>query len=33
MLPELERAIYDIGNQLEEQDQEDAIWMRQGARG
>jgi V/A-type H+-transporting ATPase subunit D len=32
MLPELERGIYDIENRLEEGEQEDAIWMRQGAR-
>ena len=32
MLPELERGIYDIENRLEEGDQEDAIWMRRGAR-
>ena len=31
MLPELDRSIYDIENRLEELEQEDAIWMRQGA--
>ncbi len=31
MLPELSRSIYDIENRLEELEQEDAIWMRQGA--
>jgi V/A-type H+-transporting ATPase subunit D len=33
MLPELDRSIYDIENRLEELEQEDAIWMRQGAGG
>ena len=31
MLPELDRSIYDVENRLEELEQEDAIWMRQGA--
>jgi V/A-type H+-transporting ATPase subunit D len=31
MLPELDHSIYDIENRLEELEQEDAIWMRQGA--
>jgi V/A-type H+-transporting ATPase subunit D len=31
MLPELDHAIYDIENRLEELEQEDAIWMRRGA--
>jgi V/A-type H+-transporting ATPase subunit D len=31
MLPELDRGIYDVENRLEELEQEDAIWMRQGA--
>ena len=30
LLPELDRTIYDIENRLEELEQEDAIWMRQG---
>jgi len=33
MLPELDHSIYDIENRLEELEQEDAIWMRQGAGG
>ena len=33
MLPELDRSIYDIESRLEELEQEDAIWMRQGAAG
>ena len=33
MLPELDRSIYDIENRLEELEQEDAIWMRQGVGG
>ena len=32
MLPELDRSIADIEGRLEELEQEDAIWMRQGAR-
>ena len=31
MLPELDHAIYDVESRLEELEQEDAIWMRQGA--
>jgi V/A-type H+-transporting ATPase subunit D len=31
MLPELDRSIYDVESRLEELEQEDAIWMRQGA--
>jgi V/A-type H+-transporting ATPase subunit D len=31
MLPELDRSITDIEGRLEELEQEDAIWMRQGA--
>lgn len=31
MLPELERSIADIEGRLEELEQEDAVWMRQGA--
>jgi len=31
MLPELDRGIRDIEGRLEEGEQEDAIWMRQGA--
>jgi V/A-type H+-transporting ATPase subunit D len=31
LLPELERSLYDVENRLEELEQEDAIWMRQGA--
>jgi V/A-type H+/Na+-transporting ATPase subunit D len=31
MLPELDRSIADIEGRLEELEQEDAIWMRQGA--
>jgi V/A-type H+-transporting ATPase subunit D len=31
MLPELDRQLYDSENRLEELEQEDAIWMRQGA--
>jgi V/A-type H+-transporting ATPase subunit D len=31
MLPELDQGIYDIENRLEEGEQEDAVWMRQGA--
>lgn len=31
MLPELERSIGDIEGRLEELEQEDAVWMRQGA--
>ena len=31
MLPELEHAIYEIENRLEELEQEDAIWMRGAA--
>jgi V/A-type H+-transporting ATPase subunit D len=31
MLPELDRSIADIESRLEELEQEDAIWMRQGA--
>jgi V/A-type H+-transporting ATPase subunit D len=30
MLPELDRSIYDVESRLEELEQEDAIWMRQG---
>ena len=33
MLPELDRTLYDSESRLEELEQEDAIWMRQGARG
>lgn len=33
MLPELDRSIGDIEGRLEELEQEDAIWMRQGAVG
>jgi V/A-type H+-transporting ATPase subunit D len=33
MLPELDRSIYDVDSRLEELEQEDAIWMRQGATG
>jgi V/A-type H+-transporting ATPase subunit D len=33
MLPELDRDIHDIESRLEELEQEDAIWMRQGAGG
>ena len=33
MLPELDHSIYDIESRLEELEQEDAIWMRQGAGG
>lgn len=33
MLPELDHGIADIESRLEELEQEDAIWMRQGARG
>ncbi|HEX7441512.1 MAG TPA: V-type ATP synthase subunit D [Caldimonas sp.] len=33
MLPELDRSIGDIEGRLEELEQEDAIWMRQGATG
>jgi V/A-type H+/Na+-transporting ATPase subunit D len=33
MLPELDRSIYDVESRLEELEQEDAIWMRQGAGG
>jgi len=32
MLPELDHSIADIESRLEELEQEDAIWMRQGAR-
>ncbi|MDP2007558.1 MAG: V-type ATP synthase subunit D [Rubrivivax sp.] len=31
MLPELERSIADIEGRLDELEQEDAVWMRQGA--
>jgi len=31
MLPEIDHDLYDIENRLEELEQEDAIWMRQGA--
>jgi V/A-type H+-transporting ATPase subunit D len=31
MLPELDRSIADIEGRLEELEQEDAVWMRQGA--
>lgn len=31
MLPELDRALVDIEGRLEELEQEDAVWMRQGA--
>jgi V/A-type H+-transporting ATPase subunit D len=31
MLPEIDRSIYDVESRLEELEQEDAIWMRQGA--
>jgi V/A-type H+-transporting ATPase subunit D len=31
MLPELDRSIVDVESRLEELEQEDAIWMRQGA--
>jgi len=31
MLPELDRSIGDIEGRLEELEQEDAVWMRQGA--
>lgn len=30
LLPELDRSVYEIETQLEELEQEDAIWMRQG---
>jgi len=30
LLPELDRTVYDIETRLEELEQEDAIWMRQG---
>jgi V/A-type H+-transporting ATPase subunit D len=30
MLPELDRSIYEVESRLEELEQEDAIWMRQG---
>jgi V/A-type H+-transporting ATPase subunit D len=30
LLPELDRTLYDIETRLEELEQEDAIWMRQG---
>jgi V/A-type H+-transporting ATPase subunit D len=33
MLPELDRSIADIEGRLEELEQEDAIWMRQGISG
>jgi len=33
MLPELDRSIADIEGRLEELEQEDAIWMRQGVAG
>lgn len=33
MLPELDRSIGDIEGRLEELEQEDAVWMRQGAVG
>jgi V/A-type H+-transporting ATPase subunit D len=33
MLPELDRSIYEVESRLEELEQEDAIWMRQGAAG
>jgi V/A-type H+-transporting ATPase subunit D len=33
MLPELDRTLYDSESRLEELEQEDAIWMRQGAHG
>jgi V/A-type H+/Na+-transporting ATPase subunit D len=33
MLPELDHSIYDIESRLEELEQEDAVWMRQGAVG
>lgn len=33
MLPELDRSIGDIESRLEELEQEDAIWMRQGVIG
>lgn len=33
MLPELDRSIVDIEGRLEELEQEDAVWMRQGAAG
>ena len=32
LLPEMDRTVYDIETRLEELEQEDAIWMRQGAR-
>ena len=32
MLPELDRALVDIEGRLEELEQEDAVWMRQGAQ-
>jgi len=32
LLPELERQIGDLQMRLEESEQEDAIWMRQGRR-
>ena len=31
LLPELDRTVYDIETRLEELEQEDAVWMRQGA--
>ncbi len=30
LLPELDRTLHDIETRLEELEQEDAIWMRQG---
>jgi hypothetical protein len=30
LLPELDRAVGDLETRLEELEQEDAIWMRQG---
>ena len=32
MLPEIDRSIVDIESRLDELEQEDAIWMRRGAR-
>ena len=30
LLPEIDRSLYDIETRLDELEQEDAIWMRQG---
>jgi V/A-type H+-transporting ATPase subunit D len=32
LLPEVDRSVYEIESRLEELEQEDAIWMRQGVR-